>query len=187
MEKLFLRKNKHIVGYGEIGLDYVKGYAPGSLQKHHFREQLALARRLHLPVIIHSRQADDDCLQILKEFSPFEHGGVLHCFSGTLDFAKAVIDLGFLISIPGIVTFNNATTLQKIVRETSLSSMILETDGPFLAPAPFRGKRNEPSYLIYTAQKVAEIKQTSLSEICQSTTQNLSFLFKLNHDQFKNS
>jgi len=117
-------------------------------------------------------------LSLLRRHAPFPEGGVMHCFSGDYNFAKRVLDLGLLISVPGIVTFKNSAVLQDVVQKIPLSSMVLETDGPFLAPHPFRGKRNEPLYILYTAQKVAEIKQTSLAEVARQTSQNSETLFK---------
>ncbi len=167
-----------IVGYGEIGLDYAKLHSPQKIQKELFCSQLILAAELGLPVIIHNREADADTIDILRNAPPLEHGGIMHCFSGDYNFAKRVLDLGLLISVPGIVTFKNSAVLQDVVKKIPLSSMVLETDGPFLAPHPFRGKRNEPLYILYTAQKVAEIKQTSLAEVARQTSQNSETLFR---------
>lgn len=168
----------NVVGYGEIGLDYAKQYAEPVIQKKAFREQLEIAKSLKLPVIIHDRNAHDDSLEILREAGPFPNGGVMHCFSGDLHFAQQIIDIGFLISIPGIVTFKNGAELQTVARKIPLQSLILETDGPFLAPEPWRGKRNEPSYLLYTAQKVAELRRLPIEEIANQTSNNVQNLFK---------
>ncbi len=168
-----------IVGYGEIGLDYVKKYSSVEEQRKQFQYQLSLGQELNLPVIIHNREADEDMLTILKNAAPFPRGGVMHCFSGDVDFAKKVLDLGLHISIPGIVTYKNAHTLKEVVRELPLSTMLLETDGPFLSPTPYRGKRNEPFYILYTAEEVARIRDTSLENICLHTTKNAIQLFKL--------
>lgn len=177
ISKLIDRQRDNVVGYGEIGLDYVKQHSTPELQKRYFKEQLALARNHHLPVIIHDREAHDDILDILKTFVPFDSGGVMHCFSGDLEHAKKVLDLGFHISIPGIVTFKNAYALQNVAQNIPLNSLLLETDGPFLAPAPYRGKRNEPLLLLYTAEKVAQLRNTSIEEIADATTLNASRLF----------
>lgn len=179
LEQLYKNHKNRIVGYGEIGLDYVKGRVPQNIQKQHFKEQLLFARELELPVIIHTREAGADCLAILEECSPYKHGGILHCFSEDINFANHVIDMGFLISIPGIVTFKNAKTLQEVVQKTDLSKLIIETDAPFLAPTPHRGKRNEPSFLRITAEKVADLKRTSLERVAQKTTRNLTKILKL--------
>ncbi len=169
-----------IVGYGEIGLDYAKNHAPRDVQLREFRNQLDVAKELNLPVIIHDRDAHEDTLQILNRNKPFYAGGVMHCFSGNSELARRVIDLGLYVSIPGIVTFNKSDTLQQVVRDTPLDRLILETDGPFLAPVPYRGKTNRPEYLIFTARRVAELKKISLEETARQTTANAENLFRLN-------
>ncbi len=181
LEQLYSHHAKHIVGFGEIGLDYVKQYSSPSKQREHFKKQLDLAHALKLPVVVHNRDANDDTIKLLREAKPLDYGGIMHCFSGDLAFAQKVLDLGMLISIPGIVTFKNAAMLHAVVREIPLSSMVLETDGPFLAPHPFRGKRNEPSYLLFTAQKIAELRDIDMEQVCrQTTTANAENLFKFN-------
>jgi len=178
LEKLYIDHRKHIVGYGEIGLDYVKMHSDPMKQREHFQRQLDLADALKLPIIVHNRNSDNDIIKILRKSKPLDYGGIMHCFSGDVNFAHQVLDLGMLISIPGIVTFKNATILQQVVKDIPLASMVLETDGPFLAPHPFRGKRNEPSYLIYTAQKIAEIKELDIDQVAMQTTNNAKHLFK---------
>jgi TatD DNase family protein len=178
-------KENKIVGYGEIGLDYAKNYAPQDIQLHEFRNQLSIAKELHLPVIIHDREAHEDTIRILDNHKPFSAKGVMHCFSGDSELAWKVIDLGFYISIPGIVTFKNSETLQQVAREIPLNRIILETDGPFLAPVPYRGKTNQPEYLIFTAQKIAELKEISLEEVARETTANAERLFGLNEGETK--
>jgi TatD DNase family protein len=180
LEKLYIDHSKHIVGFGEIGLDYVKQHSDPLKQREHFRRQLDLAHTLKLPVVVHNRDANDDTIKILREASPLDHGGIMHCFSGDIAFAHKVLDLGMLISIPGIVTFKNANILQKVAREIPLTSMVLETDGPFLAPHPYRGKRNEPSYLLYTAKKIAELRELDIEQLSRQTTANAENLFKFN-------
>lgn len=177
---LYANYGKYIVGYGEIGLDYVKKYADPAQQREHFTRQLALAKELRLPVIVHNREADSDTIRLLKQAKSLDYGGVMHCFSGDYAFAKKVIDLGMLISIPGIVTFKNASTLQDVVKKVPLSSIVIETDGPFLSPQPHRGKRNEPSYLVYVAAKIAELRKTSIDMIARHTSENARRLFNLN-------
>lgn len=186
IETLIETRGKKIVGYGEIGLDYVKRYCDPALQREQFRTQLAIAKNHNLPVVIHDREAHDDILAILKEQGPFEHGGVMHCFSGDLKFAQKSLDLGFLISIPGIVTFTNAKALQEVAKHIPLTSMLVETDGPFLAPAPYRGKRNEPLYLLYTADKIAQLRDISLDEVAEATTINAQNLFNFSTPMEKN-
>ena len=177
LEKLYCNHFGRIVGYGEIGLDYYKQYSDPSAQKHHFTRQLELAHELKLPVVVHNRDADEDILRILTEAKPLIHGGIMHCFSSNLTFARKIIDLGMLVSIPGVVTFKNSHVLQEVVQNIPLNSMILETDGPFLAPHPFRGKRNEPSYLLHTAMKIAELRQTDLQTIANQTSANAEKIF----------
>jgi len=168
-----------IVGYGEIGLDYAKMYSPEKIQKEHFNRQLTLANELDLPVIIHCRDAQEDLLSILKNHVPFKQSGVIHCFSSDMDFAEKVLELGFYISIPGIVSFKNAKDLHEVATNIPLEKMLLETDAPFLAPTPFRGKRNEPSYLIYTADHIAQLRGTTIDKIAKITSQNAETLFNI--------
>lgn len=179
LSTLYSENERNIVAFGEIGLDYVKNYSPPVIQRVHFKRQLELAQELQLPIVIHNREANEDTLRILRESKPLDQGGIMHCFSGDLAFAKKVIDLGLMISIPGIVTFKNAKTLHEVVRNIPLSELLLETDGPFLAPHPFRGKRNEPAYLIYTAAQIAKLRQTSLQCIVDATTYNARKIFNI--------
>jgi TatD DNase family protein len=174
-----LAASAKVVAYGEIGLDYAKQYAPVECQRVEFSRQLELAKELELPVIIHDREAHEDTVHIIREQGPFPAGGVMHCFSGDMAFAHQVLDLGLYISIPGIVTFKNALALQKVAQEIPLDRMLLETDGPFLTPAPFRGKRNRPEYLLYTAAVVAELRGISIDEVAGQASQNTKQLFSL--------
>lgn len=167
------------VAWGEIGLDYAKKYSPAESQRQVFARQLELARDLDLPVIIHDRDAHRDTLEILKRHEPYPAGGVMHCFSGDTALAREIMELGFFLSIPGIVTFKNARQLQQVAADIPLESMLLETDGPFLAPVPHRGKRNEPAFLIHTARKVAELRGISVEEVARATTANTRRLFGL--------
>ncbi|MDD3816099.1 MAG: TatD family hydrolase [Desulfocapsaceae bacterium] len=179
LANLATENSQHIVGYGEIGLDYVKNYTAPDIQRTHFRSQLSLAKELKLPVIIHDREAHEDTLRILTEAAPFEYGGVMHCFSGDMTLARQVLDLGFDISIPGVVTFKNATGLQEVARQAPLRSLLVETDGPFLSPVPQRGKRNEPTFLLYTAQMIADLRDLPINEIARQTSANAMRLFRL--------
>ncbi len=174
-----LATSPKVVAYGEIGLDYAKRYSPEEDQLRVFARQLDLARELDLPVIIHDRDAHEATMRLLREAMPFAAGGVMHCFSGDVDLALRVLDMGLHISIPGIVTFKNAAALQEVVRRIPMERIILETDGPFLAPVPFRGKRNEPAYLVYTAARVAELKEMPLEEVARLATKNTVALFRL--------
>jgi TatD DNase family protein len=178
-EIMVLAAHPKVVAYGEIGMDLVKEYAPAELQLEHFRLQLRLARKAALPVIIHDREAHAEIMAVLREEAPFPAGGVMHCFSGNPDLAREATEMGFFISVPGVVTFGKAAMLREVVREIPLAWLLLETDGPFLAPEPRRGKRNEPALLLYTAQKVAEIKGVDLAEVARQTTGNAQRLFGL--------
>ncbi len=168
-----------VKAYGEIGLDYVRLYSPKDLQEEHFRRQLRLAKELGLPVIIHDRGAHAELLAILRQEAPLPAGGVMHCFSGNLELARQAMALGLHISIPGVVTFNKARPLQEVACHIPLSRLLLETDAPYLAPVPRRGRRNEPAYLLYTAQKVAELRQIPLAELARTSTENAVRLFNL--------
>lgn len=174
-----LASHPKVVAFGEVGLDLFKKYAPEDLQIKHFKRQLQLASELELPLIIHDRDAHRQVMAMLQDAGPFPAGGVMHCFSGNMELAEKTLALGFMISIPGIVTFTKAEDLQKVAARVPLSSLLLETDGPYLAPNPKRGKRNEPAYLVYTARKVAELRGISLDELAIATTANATRLFKL--------
>jgi len=177
LEKLCSR-NK-VVAFGEIGLDYVRQYAPQPIQRQHFSRQVALAKKMSLPLVIHDREAHEDIMLLLEKAAPFPAGGVMHCFSGDWEFAQKVLELGFILSIPGVVTFNKATVLQEVARKVPLNRLILETDAPFLAPEPLRGKRNVPEYMLYTAKKIAELRALSLEEVARVTTENALKLFNI--------
>lgn len=179
LESHIKQNSKDFVAYGEIGLDYVKQYADPKLQRDTFRNQLKIAKSCNKPIIIHDREAHSDILEILKEEGPFDYGGVMHCFSGDIHYAKKVLDLGFYISIPGIVTFKNATLLKEVSKQIPLEAMLIETDGPFLAPTPYRGKRNEPAYVLYTAQAIADLRNITLNEVADTTSQNGRNLFSI--------
>lgn len=172
-----LAREPEVVAWGEIGMDMVRRYAPDDLQKKHFKLQVVMAKELSLPLIIHDREAHREIMEILRSEAPFPAGGVMHCFSGDTALAREVMDLGFFISIPGVVTYNRAEMLEEVVREVPLAKLLLETDGPYLTPSPFRGKRNEPSFLPYTAQKVADLKQVALNDVARQTTENAYTLF----------
>jgi TatD DNase family protein len=158
--------------YGEIGLDFYRNLSPQDVQLNRFREQIQLAKELGLPIVVHDREAHQETLEILKSEKAEGYGGIIHCFSGDYEMARECIDMGFYISIPGSITFKNAGGFQDVVRQIPLDSLLIETDAPFLTPVPFRGKRNEPSYVRYTAQKVAEIKKVSLEKVAEVTTEN---------------
>lgn len=172
-----LGRQGKVVAIGEIGLDYYRNLSPREIQKKVFAAQLALAKKMSLPVIIHSRDAGDEILGFIKDFPGLT--GVVHCFSGTLLAARKLIELGWYIGITGAVTFPKATGLQEVVRGIPLEGLLLETDAPYLAPQSHRGQRNEPSYLGEIAAAVAVLKNIEVSVVAQQTTVNAVKLFKL--------
>ena len=174
-----LADDDNVVAIGEIGLDFYRNLSSQEIQVQHFREQLWLAREVSLPVIIHDREAHQKVLQILQEEKAETMGGVIHCFSGDWEMAKACLDMGFYISIPGTITFKKSEEYHKLVRDLPLDRMLVETDCPFLAPYPFRGKRNEPAYVQYVAKAVAGIKGLGCEAFAEITTQNAQKLFNL--------
>jgi len=165
--------------YGEIGLDFYRNLSPQDVQLNRFREQIQLAKELGLPIVVHDREAHQETLEILKSEKAEGSGGIIHCFSGDYHMAQECIEMGFYISVPGTVTFKNTGGFQEIIKGLPLESLLIETDAPFLAPVPFRGKRNEPSYVRYTAQKVAEIKKVSLEKVAEVTTENALRVYRL--------
>lgn len=175
-----LARHEKVVAYGEIGLDYHYNHSSPQEQRQRFREQVQLARELRLPVIIHTREAQQDTIAILKEEMASEVGGVFHCFSGDAWLAKNALDLGFYLSFSGILTFQNATMLREIARQTPLDRVLIETDCPYLTPVPHRGKRNEPAFVSHVARQLAEIhSELSLEKIEEATTENARRLFRL--------
>jgi len=179
LRNLYKNNTTHVVGYGEIGLDYVKVHSEPTNQRFHFNKQLELAEELQLPIVVHNREAESDTLKILESQHRVCNGGIMHCFSGDYEFATRIIDLGMLISIPGIVTFKNASTLHDVVKKIPLEHIVVETDGPFLSPHPYRGKRNEPVNVLFTAEKIAQIKNIEIEEVAYQTSLNATTLFNL--------
>lgn len=172
-----LAKHKKVVAYGEVGLDYHYEHSPRTDQKRKFRDMLREARELDLPVIVHDRDAHEDTLRILsEEWSP-DLGGVMHCFSGDLGMARKLIEMGFSLSIAGPVTFPKAESLREVVRQVPIEHLLIETDSPYLAPQPVRGKRNEPAYVRHTAEAIAAIKGLSFDDVCRITSYNAMQLF----------
>lgn len=171
-------KKKKFYGIGETGIDLYWDKTFFNEQKIAFRHQVELAKKYKLPIVIHSRNSFDEIYSILKEtFSP-ELTGVFHCFTGNLEQANEIIELGFKLGIGGVVTFKNSG-LDKVVSKIDIEHLILETDSPYLTPVPYRGKRNESAYTYYIAQKIAEIKKRPVEEIAEITTNNAKRLFKL--------
>jgi TatD DNase family protein len=171
-----LAAHPRVVGIGETGLDFHYDHSPHDVQARVFRAHIAASRDTGLPLIIHAREADDAVAQILKEERP--PPGVLHCFSSGRALAEAAVELGFYVSISGIVTFRNADELRAIVRDVPLDRLLIETDAPYLAPVPYRGKRNEPAYVVATAAAVAALQQIEPAHLAAATTANFFRLFR---------
>jgi TatD DNase family protein len=163
---------------GEIGLDYHYDYSPRDVQQTVFRAQVRLALELKLPVVIHTREADEDTMTVLRDEGKGELNGVLHCFSGTADLARAGLDLGFYLSFAGMLTFNNAGALRETARLVPLDRLMTETDSPFLAPVPHRGKRNEPAFVSHVVAALAQLHAIDVQEMDQHTTANFHRLFR---------
>ena len=173
--KLLLNHEK-CVAVGEIGLDYYWNKENKPKQEEFFKAQLELAKEYDLPVLVHDREAHGDTLEILKQYKP---KGVVHAFSGSVEMAREVIKLGLYIGVGGVLTFNNARALPAVVKDTSIERILLETDAPYLAPVPFRGKTNHSDYLHFVAEKMAEIKRITKDEILTETFNNAKNLFKI--------
>jgi TatD DNase family protein len=178
-ELLSLASKSQVVAYGEIGLDFFRNYQAQSVQVACMEAQLNLAHQLRLPVVIHDREAHQEIFQILQENKIWEIGGAMHCFSGDWFLAKKCLDLGLYLSIAGPVTFDKSQMLQKLAQNCPLDRLLLETDAPFLAPVPKRGKRNEPAFLVYTAEKIASLRKLPLEDVARQTSLNARRLFRL--------
>jgi TatD DNase family protein len=170
-----------VVALGEMGLDFFRNLSPPDAQERVFRRQLALARRLGKPVVIHCRDAHPEALAILVEEGVRQTGGVMHCFSADVEVAKRCLDLGLLISLAGPVTYKNARALPDVARFVPEDRLVVETDCPFLPPHPHRGRRNEPAWVAITAARVAELRGTTPAALGEATTRNAARLFKLSH------
>ena len=168
-----------IVAVGEIGLDYYWDEPDREIQKKWFRRQLELAKEENLPIIIHSRDAAKDTLDIMKEMECNKMSGVVHCFSYSKEIAREILDMGFYLGIGGVVTFQNAKAIKEVVEYAPLDRILLETDSPYLAPAPHRGKRNSSLYIPLIAQEIARIKEIEYDEVIQATNKNAKRLFRI--------
>ncbi len=167
-----LADDARVVAVGEVGLDFHYDLSPRDAQRAALRRFVALARRVKKPLVIHTRAAPDETLAVLREEGARDVGGVIHCFTEDAAFARAAMDLGFDISFSGIVTFKKSEDLRAAARTVPLDRMLIETDSPYLAPIPLRGKTNEPSYVVHTAKRVAELRGVSVDELCRLTTEN---------------
>jgi len=171
-----LARMDKVVAFGEIGLDFFRNLSPRETQIRRFGEQLEVAGEIGLPVIIHDRDAHKETIDMLGTWK-WEQRGVIHCFSGDQTMAAKCLDMGFLISIPGAITFGKSEKLREVVRYIPVTSLLVETDAPYITPHPNRGKRNEPTYVVHTARKVAEIKGLSFEELASVTYQNTKDVF----------
>ncbi len=178
-ELLRLAGIPNVVAWGEIGLDFVKEYSPRDIQLRVFRQQVRLAAGIALPIIVHDRGAHVETVEILREEAAGVLRGVMHCFSGDVKLARQVLDLGFFISVTGIVTFPKAKLVKEVVNYVPLERLLIETDSPFLSPVPYRGKPNEPARVVHVAEEIAKIKEVSLQEVARCTSANARDLFRL--------
>lgn len=174
-----LTKKPKVKAIGEIGLDFHYDFSPRDVQRYWFKEQLRLARRLGLPVIIHDREANQETFDTLREEKAFETGVLMHCYSGSAELAKQYVKLGAYISIAGPVTFKNSRKLIEVVEAVPLERLMIETDSPYLTPEPFRGKRNESLYVTHVCAKIAQIKGIDVEEAARATTQNAKDYFRI--------
>ncbi|MGC9323577.1 MAG: TatD family hydrolase [Desulfomonilia bacterium] len=166
-----------VVAVGETGFDLYRTPDTRSEQKDLFRSHIELARKLNLPLVIHDRNAHEETVAVLDETDGWSLGGVFHCFSGDTALAQYVVSKGFLVSVPGVVTFKNSLVLRQVVSQTPETCLLVETDAPYLSPEPFRGKRNEPAYIRHTVEEVARIKERTFDEIVEITSENFRRLF----------
>jgi len=174
------KKYKKIIGIGETGLDFYYNHSDKKIQKKSFVEHISAASQLNIPVIVHSRNAETDTYEIIKSEKKNSNLKVLmHCFTGSKDFAKKLIDLNCYISVSGIITFKNSTELSDTISSIPIENLLVETDSPYLTPIPYRGKSNEPSYIVHTVEKLSQIKNVSKEYVMSSTTNNFKRLFKL--------
>ncbi len=174
-----LADNKKVVAYGEIGLDFYRNHSPREVQVKEFIRQLVLAAELRLPIVIHDREAHQEVLEIIKVEQGYRYGGIIHCFSGDYKLAATYVDLGFMISIPGTITFRNNQLQAEVVSRLSLDDLLIETDCPYLTPVPFRGKRNEPLYVQYVAEAIGKIKGESAEVVAEKTCNNARRVFRI--------
>lgn len=179
-----VRSSAKVIGWGEIGLDFYYDHSPRDIQIDVFRRQLRTARKLNLPVIIHSREASEETFDVLTEECSGDDfpGGIMHCFGGTAEMARALMAIGFFISFAGNVTFKKAENLRDAAKAVPLNKLLIETDCPFLTPVPYRGKRNEPLYVTETARFLAELYNVEIELLAKETTANFNRIFNLNEN-----
>ncbi|PLR70041.1 TatD family hydrolase [Bacillus sp. UMB0728] len=175
-----LAAHPKVVAIGEMGLDYHWDKSPKDVQKDVFRRQIRMAKKVKLPIVIHNRDATADVVEILREEGAGEVGGIMHCYSGSVEVAKECLDMNFYISLGGPVTFKNAKKPKEVAEAVPLEKLLIETDCPYLAPHPYRGKRNEPAYVKLVAEQIAELKGLAFKEVAEATTENAKRLFGIN-------
>jgi TatD DNase family protein len=174
-----LTSNAKVIAVGETGLDYYYNHSPHDVQRRVFTHFIHMAHDTGLPLVVHERDASQEAAELLRSEGGGDLRGVIHCFTGDYDAASVYLDLGFYLSFSGIITFKNAGPLREVVRKAALERMLVETDSPYLTPVPHRGKRNEPAYVRFIAETIAEIKGVPLEEVAQRTTRNVQDLFKI--------
>ncbi len=175
-----LAQHPKVIAWGEIGLDYFYDHSPRDTQDTVFRQQMELARAAKLPIIIHCRDAWDDCLRVLEDaWKPTGLGGILHCFTSTIEHARRGIDMGFLVSFTGNLTFPKAQSIRDVAKDLPLTNILIETDSPYLAPQPYRGKRNEPAYVAEVAKVLANVRNLQPEEVASQTSENFRRFFRL--------
>ncbi|MPZ77445.1 MAG: YchF/TatD family DNA exonuclease [Deltaproteobacteria bacterium] len=174
-----LTASAKVIAVGEAGLDYYYSHSPHDVQRRVFTDFIHLARETDLPLVVHERDAAKDAAELLYTEGQGDVRGVIHCFTGNYEAARAYLDLGFYLSFTGIITFKNAEPLRNVVRQVPIEKMFVETDSPYLTPVPHRGKRNEPAYVRIVAETVAKVKGVSLQEVAEATTRNVRALFRM--------
>lgn len=175
-----LAQNEKVVAIGEIGLDYYYDNSPRDIQRECFKQQLELAKEVNLPVVIHSREASQETFDIIQEAQDLRLRGVMHCYSGSVEMAEEYINkLGFYISIGGPVTFKNSRIVKEVVKSIPLDKLLIETDCPYLTPEPYRGKRNEPMFVKYTALEIAKLREITVEQLAEATSRNAKALFNI--------
>jgi TatD DNase family protein len=172
-----LAVDPRVIAVGETGLDYYYSHSPHDVQRRVFGQFIEMARQTQLPIVVHEREAAQDAIELLRREGGGELRGVIHCFTGNYEAACAYLDLGFYLSFTGIITFKNAGALREVVGKVPLDRMLVETDSPYLTPVPHRGKRNEPAYVRFVAETIAQVKAVAIDEVAAATTANVRALF----------
>lgn len=179
MEQFLSNKTNKLLAVGEIGLDYFHNKENKEKQKQVFESQINLANKYKMPIVIHCRDAYGDMLEILKKYAPFEYGAVMHCYSGSWEYAKELLKLGIKFSFTGTVTYKNAKNVQEVAKNLPIDSFFFETDSPYLTPTPYRGKRNEPKYVVEVAKFIAELRGINYEELVQTTDKTANIFFRI--------